>query len=573
MPLPPNRILPVTQDYHSPDYASLPKARHRCRIAAAEITGTGFTSELEHLLRSRLRTATAIIALTYFAFFLRFLFLSKLFLTEDYVIMAVTTLVTGLAAVLLWSPKPISHCWLHRLELLVFGVCVAHFAQVNYRWMTDTDWVQLLAQVKLLAQNPATQITDKEIYHIWRSASQANASRWFVIIVVYGVFIPNTGKRCATFVGTVALIPIALFLWDGWYYGEERLWFHLTQNIPDTAIFLVMGAAIAIFGSAKFRSLQQQVFASQRLGQYQLKRRLGVGGMGEVYLAEHVLLKRPCVVKLIRADRASDRITQARFEREVRATATLTHWNTVEIFDYGHTDDGTFYYVMEYLPGLSLQEIISTDGPMPAARAVHILEQVCGALHEAHSIGLIHRDIKPSNILVCQRGGLHDVAKLLDFGLVHNPAARESNTKLTREGYIVGTPDFMSPEQGQGVEPLDGTSDIYSLGAVGFFLLTGQPPFVRRTAVEAVVAHAHDPVPPLSDYQVPAEVEAVIRKCLEKKPDQRYPTARALGRELASLAQLYPWTEEEATVWWNKQKAAPAVKVPDESTVDSPVPV
>lgn len=563
MPPPPARLLPVTQEYRSPDAPPSPKPR--CRIAQADLLGSGFTSELEHLLRNRLRTATAIIFVTYAAFFLRLLFIREFLLLEDYVVMAAAMLVAGMTTALLWSARPVHLCWLHRLELLVFGVCVAHFAQVNFRWMTDPGWLSLLEVVHKY------HFSDGDYIHMWRNAAAANATRWFALIVIYGVFIPNTGRRCAAVVGTIAMIPLAIFLWDGWTHG--RVWFHLTQTIPDTAIFLLMGGAIAVFGSHKFSRLQQQVFASQRLGQYQLKRRLGIGGMGEVYLAEHVLLKRPCVVKLIRADRANDPVTQARFEREVRATATLTHWNTVEIFDYGHTDDGTFYYVMEYLPGQSLQEIVAIDGPLPVGRALHILLQITKALNEAHSIGLIHRDIKPSNILVCQRGGEHDVAKLLDFGLVHNPASANTNGKLTREGYIVGTPDFMSPEQGQGVEPLDGTSDIYSTGAVGFFLLAGQPPFVRRTAVEVVVAHAHDAVPPLTDRGVPAEVDAVLRRCLEKKPENRFPSARALERELSRLAQQYPWTEEEAADWWERQKNLPEALIHQAETVDSPVPV
>src|SRR5262249_52007665 len=157
---------------------------------------------------------------------------------------------------------------------------------------------------------------------------------------------------------------------------------------------------------------------ARKLGQYVLRQRLGSGGMGEVYLAEHVLLRRPCAVKLIRPDRTTDSNSLLRFEREVQATATLNHPNTVQIFDYGHAEDGTFYYAMEYLPGLNLEELVKRHGPLPPERALHLLRQVCGALHEAHAGGLIHRDIKPSNIITCERGGLHDVAKLLDFGLV-----------------------------------------------------------------------------------------------------------------------------------------------------------
>ena len=183
------------------------------------------------------------------------------------------------------------------------------------------------------------------------------------------------------------------------------------------------------------------------LGQYRLKQVLGFGGMGAVYLAEHVLLRRPCAIKLIRPDQAGDPRTLIRFEREVQATATLTHSNTVEIFDYGHAEDGTFYYVMEYLPGMNLEDLVEQHGPMPPERAVHLLRQVCQALREAHGIGLIHRDIKPSNIFACERGKVYDVAKLLDFGLVKGFGLAGDDAKLTREGAFTGSPAFMSPEQ------------------------------------------------------------------------------------------------------------------------------
>ena len=180
----------------------------------------------------------------------------------------------------------------------------------------------------------------------------------------------------------------------------------------------MLGAFTAIFGTHTINTLRVEAHEARMLNQYRLGRKLGGGGMGEVYLAEHQLLKRPCAIKLIRSERAGDAHTLARFEREVRATAQLSHWNTIEIFDYGRNDDGVFYYVMEYLPGLSLADLVRRYGPMPPARVIYLLRQACDALHEAHEAGLIHRDIKPANLLAAYRGGLHDVTKLLDFGLV-----------------------------------------------------------------------------------------------------------------------------------------------------------
>ena len=192
----------------------------------------------------------------------------------------------------------------------------------------------------------------------------------------------------------------------------------------DAMILLILAVGSA-FGAHTISRLRRQVTEARQLGQYRLRRRIGAGGMGEVYLAEHQLLKRPCALKLIRPDSVADPRALARFEREVRLTATLSHPNTVEIYDYGRTEDGTYYYVMEYLPGLSLEELVERHGPLPPGRVVYLLRQVCGALREAHAAGLIHRDIKPSNIFAARRGGMDDVAKLLDFGLVL-PAGRDS---------------------------------------------------------------------------------------------------------------------------------------------------
>jgi serine/threonine-protein kinase len=279
--------------------------------------------------------------------------------------------------------------------------------------------------------------------------------------------------------------------------------------------------------------------------------------MGEVYLAEHVLLRRPCAVKLIRPDRITDANHRRRFEREVQATATLTHPNTVQLFDYGHAEDGTFYYAMEYLPGLNLEELVGRHGPLPPERAVHVLRQVCGALHEAHAAGLIHRDLKPSNIITCRRGGLHDVAKLLDFGLVRSYGAEGGADHLTQEGAIAGTPAYMSPEQADGKKDLGAGSDIYSLGAVAYFLLTGQPPFMRPTPLQTLIAHLRDEAVPPDQLRadVPADLQAVVLRCLEKDPARRFAGARSLDKALAACHAAGLWTEERAAGWWDGQSA------------------
>jgi serine/threonine-protein kinase len=276
--------------------------------------------------------------------------------------------------------------------------------------------------------------------------------------------------------------------------------------------------------------------------------------MGEVYLAEHRMMKRPCAVKIIRPEKAGDPQALARFEREVRATAKLSHWNSIDIYDYGRTADGTFYYVMEFLPGHNIGEIVDDYGPIPAGRTVYLMEQVCAALNEAHGIGLVHRDIKPANIFCAYRGGVFDVAKLLDFGLAKPTVeADDRQPNLTMEGTITGSPLFMSPEQATGGDDLDGRSDIYSLGAVMYFMLTGRPPFEANNPVKVMVAHAsQDVTPPRQlNAEIPGELEEIVLRCLEKDPDHRYQDVASLQRALHEVALDDVWTSDRASEWWN----------------------
>jgi serine/threonine-protein kinase len=373
------------------------------------------------------------------------------------------------------------------------------------------------------------------------------------LIIVYGIFIPNTWRRCAAVVGILGITPLvisaATSLADNANWGHSQVDYYV-----DLGGWMAAAAAVATYGAHRIDLLRQEVRAARRLGQYRLKQRLGAGGMGEVYLAEHVLLRRPCAIKLIRPERAGQPIHLVRFEREVQAMATLTHPNTVEVLDYGHAEDGTFYYVMEYLPGLSLEQLVSRHGPLPPERAVHLLRQVCGALQEAHAIGLIHRDVKPGNILVCERGGRRDVAKLLDFGLVQVHGLEQGESKLTQEGTIAGTPAYMSPEQAAGKADLDGRSDIYSLGAVAYFLLTGHPPFVRATALQTLAAHIYESAAELDRHaDVAADLQGVVLRCLEKDPAHRFPDAESLDQALAQCGCAGRWTRERADAWWLKQ--------------------
>jgi serine/threonine-protein kinase len=327
--------------------------------------------------------------------------------------------------------------------------------------------------------------------------------------------------------------------------------------IFDALILLILAVG-ATFGARTISRLRRQAAEARQLGQYRLCRRIGKGGMGEVYLAEHELLKRPSALKLIRPGAMADRNTLLRFEREVRLTATLSHPNTVEVYDYGRAEDGTYYYVMEYLPGLNLADLVKRHGALPPARVVYLLRQVSGALREAHAAGLIHRDIKPSNIFAARRGGMDDFAKLLDFGLVR-PAATAQMAHLSIEGHVIGTPLFMAPEQAKGGRELDERSDLYSLGAVAYYLLTGRAPFERETVIAVLLAHAQDAVVPPSQVSpgIPKDLEGVVLQCLAKDPHDRFADAGSLERALGACACAGDWNQERAARWW--RDAGPSV--------------
>ncbi|MEM7352006.1 MAG: serine/threonine-protein kinase, partial [Acidobacteriota bacterium] len=306
-------------------------------------------------------------------------------------------------------------------------------------------------------------------------------------------------------------------------------------------------------------SIRRDEFRARQFGQYQLKDKLGSGGMGEVYRAEHTLLKRPCAVKLIQTDDEVSEELLARFEKEVRSTAMLSHPHTVEVYDFGHTADGTFYYVMELLPGMSLDALVRRHGPMPPERAVHFLRQVCGALREAHAVGLIHRDIKPANIIAAERGGIWDFAKVLDFGLVREvPTGTVVDPRLTTQGMVGGSPYYMPPEQVTAFRDANARSDLYSLGGVGYFLLTGRPPFSARRPTDVLVAHSRGAVVAPSEHnpEVPQDLEQILLRCLAKDPGDRYADVSRLDDALADCACSGQWTDERAAAWWRGNQSA-----------------
>jgi serine/threonine-protein kinase len=315
----------------------------------------------------------------------------------------------------------------------------------------------------------------------------------------------------------------------------------------SASVFVSTVLSYTIFG------LRQKVVEATQLGQYTLERKIGQGGMGVVYRARHAMLRRPTAIKLLAADRASVR-EYARFEREVQLTSGLTHPNTISIYDYGRTPEGVFYYAMEYLDGLDLQRLVETDGPQTPVCVIRILDQVCGALAEAHARGLIHRDVKPANVILCERGGHPGIAKVVDFGLVKRLDTATDSSTSTASVAIIGTPLYLSPEAILKPESVDARSDLYSLGAVGYFLLTGMPPFTGNTVVEVCGHHLHTPpIPPSRrvPQPIPAALDELIVRLLAKEPGARPSSAEALHEMLAEVGTP-SMSSAELGVWWSR---------------------
>jgi tRNA A-37 threonylcarbamoyl transferase component Bud32 len=310
---------------------------------------------------------------------------------------------------------------------------------------------------------------------------------------------------------------------------------------------LVLTAVGGLVAFLFFARLRRRV---RQLGQYTLEEKIGEGGMGAVYRASHTLLRRPTAVKMLKPQ-AIDSESVKRFEREVQLTSTLTHPSTIAIYDYGRTEDGVFYYAMEYLHGIPLSQLIALAGPLPPARAVHILKQICGSLAEAHEAGLLHRDIKPPNIVLCKQGGQHDVAKVLDFGLVKE-MDESSLVALTIAGHVAGTPAYIPPERLTGSRDADPSIDVYAVGGVGFNLLTATDVYDATDMAEMAYQVIHSEVPRVSErlgHAVPEALDDLIADCLDKQPERRPQSARDLLRRLEAIPGL-SWSEDDARAWW-----------------------
>lgn len=328
-------------------------------------------------------------------------------------------------------------------------------------------------------------------------------------------------------------------------------------------VFAVLGlmVGLAVFGLVvtllRMQRMARQVQAATQVGNYELFEEIGQGGVARVYRAQHRLLKRPTAVKIIQLHQSTDELL-ARFDREVRLCSQLMHPNTIEIFDYGRTPDGLPFYAMELLDGATAQQLVERSGPFAAARAVHLLRGIAGSLAEAHDRGLVHRDVTPANVMLCRKGGLYDVPKLLDFGLIKDTRG-EHTRDLTRALRVLGTPAYMAPERIERPGSADYRSDLYALGAVAYFLLTGRAPSEGSTDLSLAYHVVHTvpaPVETVAAQPVPIELARLVTACLAKRPEDRPQSAAQMSEVLDRIAAEHPWTQAAARAWWDSNPAS-----------------
>jgi serine/threonine-protein kinase len=383
-----------------------------------------------------------------------------------------------------------------------------------------------------------------------------------VTMMARAVLIPSTAARtfCLSWIASLPLLVVSVLFHQPLALPGFAPVFLKALVTVNALLWLLISTTLSTVTSRTIYGLRQQVRAASEIGQYTLEEKIGSGGMGEVWRARHRMLIRPAAVKLIRSNDLGPlagkdpELRLRRFEREARATAGLKSPHTVQLYDFGVTEDGTFYYVMELLDGLDLDTLVDQFGPVPVERAVHLLVQACASLEDAHQNGLVHRDIKPANIVVSRIGAAWDFVKVLDFGLVKlGSAPQQDEVKLSGEDHVSGTPGFIAPEVVLGAET-DQRVDIYALGCVAYWLVTGQLVFEGPGAIKVMSDHIHTVPPPPSTRSatpLPPELDQLILDCLAKEPAQRPASARELQVRLQAIPLERPWTSERAEHWWS----------------------
>lgn len=505
-------------------------------------TSTTLTNETQKLLHQRLRVATSLL---FFGFVMALV--AEAFFFSGF---------GGSAEVMRFWSEVVLTTMMGLISWRLLAKCPHVFRNlrlVEFVVFASASWILTLNSWVVLEQGAAAK------------HAVSLSGPWQALVFTYALFIPNHWRRAVSGIAAMSFAPVLITLAAAVYSpAVERLATESLEFIHGLVTLSLMSAfatVAATWGVYSIGSLRSEAFSAKQFGQYRLSRLLGSGGMGEVYVGEHLLLKRPCAIKVIKPQQASDPKMLERFEREVRSTAKLTHWNTVAIYDYGRAEDGTFFYVMEYLPGLNLSQVVKMFGPLPPGRVVHLLVQICDALAEAHHHGMVHRDLKPANIFASKRGSKYDVAKLLDFGLVRRMVKREGRGEAPNGA--VGSPLYMSPEQALG-RPMDHRSDIYSLGVTAYFLLTGQPPFRYSEPLKVLQAHAAKTPPTFESLgvNVPADLAEVIQTCMKKRPEDRFANVEALRQALLSCRSAHEWTWHHSAQWWKLHRC------PEKSCLD-----
>jgi serine/threonine-protein kinase len=462
----------------------------------------------------------------------------------------------------------------HRSFLLhAAGICL-HLVQwlscrSGKRTLEQLRWLDAIGLVGAMAVYGSLTVSEASGFDHAVAVRSAGAEVLLVALIMLGlvlthaIIVPLGVRRmcwlstATCLVGLAAAYAVAV-VGSPSELLTEKPWVP-THEAIFVAVWALLAVTVATIAARVIHGLKQRVRDANEIGQYTLEERIGEGGMGVVYLARHALLRRPTAIKLLPPDRAGEHAVR-RFEQEVQLTSALTHPNTIAIFDFGRTPEGVFYYAMEYLDGITLEDLVTHAGRQPPARVIQLLKQVCGALREAHDLGLVHRDIKPANLMLCVRGGMPDQIKVLDFGLVKEHA-RAAAPGLSMTGAIIGTPAYLAPESIMDPSRADARSDLYAVGAVGYCLLVGEPVFVSQSVVEVCAHHLHsEPIPPSERVheQLPPALDALILSCLAKDPAHRPASAGELIQRLAKLGDIGAWSQRDAETWWREQ--APRVR-------------
>jgi len=400
----------------------------------------------------------------------------------------------------------------------------------------------------------------------WSNAPVRGSTAVAGWIAVWVMMVPNRPWKSITAAGLSATMVPSAHLVAARILGYPPLAWNRLAAYSLVAVFIALWTP---FISTRLHQMQHDLSRTQDLGSYHLEVLLGRGGMGEVWRASHKLLRREAAVKLVRpalliaAEAVERRQIQRRFEQEAQAMASLRSPHTTAIYDFGLSEDGSLYYVMELLDGLDAESLVRQYGPQPAARVVSILRQACESLDEAHDAGMVHRDVKPGNLFICRLGKRADFVKVLDFGLV-KALYNSGQSRLTAHAESIGTPAFMSPEQVRGDEDIDARADIYGLGCVAYYLLTGTLVFNASSPLSLAIAHIQQtPEPPSkrSELVVPASLERVVMHCLEKSREDRPQSAAELDALLEACADIPEWSQAESKRWWELHRPASARRV------------